>query len=120
MWYTFFGKNECECGILNKTLSAPPIRKCMCVKPTQRKYRENLHREITTANWSLAATNQPLFVKMAVKYRLGTVRIKILGGLNRFYVSPTSPSASVMAQIIQLFGPYEGFLTHQWIITGNK
>ena len=54
------------------------------------------------------------------KYRLGTVRIKILGGLNRFYWIPTSPSASIMAQNIQLFGPREGFLTHQWIITGNK
>ena len=37
-----------------------------------------------------------------------------------FYGIPTSPSASVMAQNIQLFGPREGFLTHQWIITGNK
>ena len=54
------------------------------------------------------------------KYRFGTVSIKILGGLNRFYGYPTSPSASVMAQNIQLFGPREGFLTHQWIITGNK
>ena len=34
------------------------------------------------------------------KYRLGTVSIKILGGLNRFYRRPTSPSASVMAQNI--------------------
>ena len=42
------------------------------------------------------------------------------GGLNRFYRYPTSPSASIMAQNIQLFGPREGFLTHQWIITGNK
>ena len=25
-----------------------------------------------------------------------------------------------MSQNIQLFGPHEGFLTHQWIITGNK
>ena len=25
-----------------------------------------------------------------------------------------------MTQNIQLFGPCEGFLTHQWIITGNK
>ena len=54
------------------------------------------------------------------KYRLGTVSIKILGGLNRFYGYPTSPSASIMAQNIQLFGPRGGFLTHQWIITGNK
>ena len=38
------------------------------------------------------------------KYRLGTVSIKILGGLNRFYGRPTSPSASIMAQNIQLQG----------------
>ena len=42
------------------------------------------------------------------------------GGLNRFYGIPTSPSTSAMAQNMQLFGPREGFLTHQWIITGNK
>ena len=42
------------------------------------------------------------------------------GGLNRFYGYLISPSASVMAQNIQLFGPREGFLTHQWNITGNK
>ena len=45
------------------------------------------------------------------KYRLGTVSKKLLGGLNRFYGIPTSPSASIMAQNIQLFGPREGFLT---------
>ena len=45
------------------------------------------------------------------KYRLGTVSIKILGGLNRFYGRQTSPSASIMAQNIQLFGPRGGFLT---------
>ena len=45
------------------------------------------------------------------KYRLGTVSIKILGGLFRFYGRPTSPSACVMAQNIQLFGPRGGFLT---------
>ena len=54
------------------------------------------------------------------KYRLGTVSIKILGRLNRFYGYSTLSSASVMAQNIQLFGPHEGFLTHQWIITENK
>ena len=54
------------------------------------------------------------------KYRLGTVSIKILGGLNLFYEHPTSPSASIMAQNKQLFGPRGGFLTHQWITTGNK
>ena len=37
------------------------------------------------------------------KYRLGTVSIKILGGLNRFYRRLTSPSASIMAQNIQLY-----------------
>ena len=42
------------------------------------------------------------------------------GGLNRFYGYPISPSASIIAQKIQLLGPREGFLTHQWIITGNK
>ena len=36
------------------------------------------------------------------KYRLGTVSIKILGGLNRFYRRLTSPSASIMAQNIPL------------------
>ena len=53
------------------------------------------------------------------KYRLGTVSKKLLGGggLNQFYGYPTSPSASIMAQNIQLFGPRGGFLTHQWIIT---
>ena len=45
------------------------------------------------------------------KYRLGTVSIKILGGLNRFYRRLTSPSASIMAQNIQLFGPRGGFLS---------
>ena len=40
------------------------------------------------------------------KYRLGTVSIKILGGLNRFYRRLTSPSASIMAQNIQLFKFY--------------
>ena len=46
------------------------------------------------------------------KCRLGTVSKKILGCLNRFYGYSTSPSASVMAQNIQLFGPHGGFLTH--------
>ena len=45
---------------------------------------------------------------------------KNTGGLNRFYGIPTLPSASIMAQNIQLFSPREGFLTHQWITTGNK
>ena len=38
------------------------------------------------------------------KHRLGTVSKKLLGGggLNRFYGIPTSPSASIMAQNIQL------------------
>ena len=46
------------------------------------------------------------------KHRLGTVSKKLLGGLNRFYGIPPSPSASIMAQNIQLFGPPEGILTH--------
>ena len=45
------------------------------------------------------------------KHRLGTVSKNYWGwGLNRFYGIPTSPSASVMAQNIQLFGSREGFL----------
>ena len=51
------------------------------------------------------------------KHRLGTVSKKTTGGLNRFYGHPISPSASIMAQNIQLFGPRGGFLTYQWIIT---
>ena len=54
------------------------------------------------------------------KCRLGTVSKKLLGGLNRLYGYLTLPSASIMAQNTQLFGLHEGFLTHQWIITGNK
>ena len=34
--------------------------------------------------------------KTQQKYRLGTVSMKILGGLNQFYGHPTSPSASVL------------------------
>ena len=44
------------------------------------------------------------------KCRLGTVSKILLGGLNRFYRRLTSPSASIMAQNIQLFGPRGGFL----------
>ena len=35
------------------------------------------------------------------------------GGFNRIYGIQTSPSASVMAQNLQLFGSREGFLSHQ-------
>ena len=49
------------------------------------------------------------------KCRLGTVSKTLLGGLDRFYGYPTTPSASIMAQNIQLFSPCGGFLTHQWI-----
>ena len=45
------------------------------------------------------------------KCRLGTVSKILLGGLNRFYRRLTSPSASIMAQNIQLFGPSGGFMT---------
>ena len=31
----------------------------MCVNSTKRRYSENQYREITTANWGLATTNQP-------------------------------------------------------------
>ena len=46
------------------------------------------------------------------KCRLGTVSKILLGGLNRFYRRLTSPSASIMAQNIQFFGPRGGFLTN--------
>ena len=47
------------------------------------------------------------------KHRLGTVSKNYWGGgLNRFYGIPTSPSASIMAQNIQLFGLREGLNTH--------
>ena len=55
------------------------------------------------------------------KHRLLERSVKITGGWGeRVYGIPTSPSASVMAQNMQLFDPREGFLTRQWIITGNK
>ena len=54
------------------------------------------------------------------KYRLGTVSIKTLGGLNRYYGRPTSPPASTTAQNTQSFGPRGGLPTHQRIITRNK
>ena len=54
------------------------------------------------------------------KYRLGTVSIKILGGLNRFYRRLTSPSASIMAQNIQPVDPRGGPPTHQQTTTWNK
>ena len=52
------------------------------------------------------------------KYRLGTVSIKILGGLNRFYRRLTSPSASIMAQNIQLFGPRA--LLHAYLLESES
>ena len=55
------------------------------------------------------------------KYRLGTVSIKILGGLNRFYRRLTSPSASIMAQNIQLIVGRADFSDHlEKIIVRNK
>ena len=74
----------------------------------------------TVLEWPQShATSKTYKYEPQQKHRLGTVSKKLLGGLNRFYGIPTSPSASIMAQNIQLFGPREGFLTHQWIITGN-
>ena len=53
------------------------------------------------------------------KCRLGTVsKILLGGGLNRFYGRPTSPSASIMAQNIQLFGPRGGFIYRNIYVTG--
>ena len=48
------------------------------------------------------------------KYRLGTVSIKILGGLNRFYRRLTSPSASIMAQNIQLIEKWLQTTPEDW------
>ena len=75
----------------------------------------------TVLEWPQShATSKHYKYEPQQKHRLGTVNKKLLGGLNRFYGIPTSLSASIMAQNIQLFGPREGFLTHQWIILGNK
>ena len=54
------------------------------------------------------------------KYRLGTVSIKTLGGLNRLHRRPTSPPAPTMAQNTQPPGPRGGPPTHQRTITCNK
>ena len=37
---------------------APPKLDYLCVNSTKRRYSENQYREITTANWGLATTNQ--------------------------------------------------------------
>ena len=46
--------------------------------------------------------------------------VKITGGLKQVLRVPNLPSASVMAQNVQLFGTHESVLIHQQIITGNK
>ena len=80
----------------------------------------------TVLEWPQSHATRKTINMMTNKYepqqkcRLGTASKKLLGGLNRFYGYPTSPSASIMAQNIQLFGPRGGFLTHQWIITWNE
>ena len=53
------------------------------------------------------------------KYRLGTVSIKILGGLNRFYRRLTSPSASIMAQNIHIYLIYSCYLTYSAIANAS-
>ena len=70
----------------------------------------------TVLEWPQShATSKNYKYEPQQKHRLGTVSKNY-----RFYGIQTSPSASIIAQNIQLFGPREGFLTHQWIITGNK
>ena len=49
-----------------------------------------------------------------------SVKITLGGGLKPVLRDPNLALSFYMAQNIQLFGPREGFLTHQWIITGNK
>ena len=51
------------------------------------------------------------------KYRLGTVSIKILGGLNRFYRRLTSPSASIMVKVL-FKDLLEG--VHLWLQLTNR
>ena len=41
-----------------RTLSAPLKLDYLCVNSTKRRTSENQYREITTANWGLATTNQ--------------------------------------------------------------
>ena len=43
---------------LFRNLSAPPKLDYSCVNSTKRRRSENQYREITTANWGLASTNQ--------------------------------------------------------------
>ena len=45
--------------------------------------------------------------------------VKNYWGLKPVLRVPNLALSFFMAQKIQLFGPREGFLTHQWIITGN-
>ena len=72
------------------------------------KYKYGQQEQVTVRNHNRSAALE----RSVLKYGGG--------GFNRFYGNPTSPSASVMAQNIQFFGPREGFLTHKLIITGNK
>ena len=74
------------------------------------KYKYGQQEQVTVRNHNRSTALE----RSILKYWWGG------GGLNWFYGYPTSSSASVMAQNKQLFGPLEGFLTHQWIITGNK
>ena len=55
------------------------------------------HKIMQQANIINMITNK---YELQQKHRLGTVSKNYLGGLNRFYEIPTSPSAPVMAQNI--------------------
>ena len=65
-----------------------------------------------------------------LKHRLGTVSKKLLGGLNRFYGIPTSPSASIMAQNTVVrsvwrfsnssMDHHEKQINHRWILWWSK
>ena len=54
------------------------------------------------------------------KYRLGMVSMKILGGGLKLVLRVPNLALGFCHGSKQLSGPHEGFLTHQWIITGNK
>ena len=60
------------------------------------KYKYGQQEQVTVRNHNRSTALE----RSVLKYRVGG------GGLNRFYGYPTSPSASVMAQNIQLFGPH--------------
>ena len=83
-------------------------------KTGEPKYKYGQQEQVTVRNH-----NRSTALEQSVLKYWG---IKILGvGLNRFYGIPTRPQLLLwLKTYCYLFGLREGFLTHQWIITGNK